>query len=403
MPRNKAFHSHFYEPLRGHSSLELQHDRITGPFSFLNPTRASFKHISPEKTRLDCSKGSLDRVNDELVSEEIAPRQKDEQLASDIEFKWRSRDNRKGRHALVVDPSSDPSCNYLVPKETTGARSVLQGVLRMATQYPYWDVSWLVAVIFTLGSVVWVINAFFSYLPLAQPGTEFHNEILVGGGVSAFIGATIFEIGSVLLIIEAMNDNKSGCFGWALERVLAGDEKGGDKIRVRPDNDRCVHHQTNKGNFVGKGSITERPEIDVVSSLDSLTSGMKDGVDESNPGQSFVWWPSVHELQTHYLRELGFLAAFAQLCGASIFWVSLLSRAIDCVFLLIRIRSPASLPFQVSIIRCLKVYLTVSFGYHRLSVVVVSSYRVCFICWRRSRNGIFPHGRCLDGILVFGI
>ena len=83
----------------------------------------------------------------------------------------------------------------------------------MMRQYPYWDVSWLVATIFTLGSVVWVINAFFSYLPLAQPSTSFHNEVLVGGGVSAFVGATIFEIGSILLMIEACNDNNTGCFG----------------------------------------------------------------------------------------------------------------------------------------------------------------------------------------------
>ena len=83
----------------------------------------------------------------------------------------------------------------------------------MMTQYPFWDVSWLVATIFTLGSVVWVINAFFSYLPLAQPSTSFKNEVLVGGGISAFVGATIFEIGSILLMLEAINENQTGCFG----------------------------------------------------------------------------------------------------------------------------------------------------------------------------------------------
>ena len=83
----------------------------------------------------------------------------------------------------------------------------------MTKQYPYWDVSWLVATIFTLGSLIWVINAFFVYLPLTQPSTLFNNEILLGGGVSAFVGATIFEIGSVLLMIEALNENQAGCFG----------------------------------------------------------------------------------------------------------------------------------------------------------------------------------------------
>ena len=204
MPRNTAFHSQHHEPFRSQSSLELQHDFITGPFSFLNPTRATFRHSLP------IGKSSNDH-NSKL--EEISPERKDEQLASNIEFTWRSRDNRKGRHTLVVDPSSDPSASFLVPKSTSGLRQVGRGILRMTRQYPYWDVSWLVATIFTLGSVVWVINAFFAYLPLVQPSTLFKNEVLVGGGVSAFVGATIFEIGSVLLMVEAVNENQAGCFG----------------------------------------------------------------------------------------------------------------------------------------------------------------------------------------------
>ena len=203
MPRNTAFHTQRHEPFRSQSSLELQHDHITGPFSFLNPTRATFRHSIP------ADKGS----NLDHNCEEQFPERKDEQLASNIECEWRSRDNRKGRHTLVVDPSSDPSAPFLVPKSTSSLREVGRGILRMTRQYPYWDISWLVATIFTLGSVVWVINAFFAYLPLAQPSTLFNNEILMGGGVSAFVGATIFEIGSVLLMIEAVNENQAGCFG----------------------------------------------------------------------------------------------------------------------------------------------------------------------------------------------
>jgi len=29
----------------------------------------------------------------------------------------------------------------------------------MFTQYPVWDISWLVAYIFVWGSIVWIINA----------------------------------------------------------------------------------------------------------------------------------------------------------------------------------------------------------------------------------------------------
>ena len=204
MPRNAAFHSQSHEPFRSQCSLELQHDHITGPFPFLNPTRATFRHIPHNRK-------SFNNIH-HSAGEESSER-KDEQLAPNIEFQWRSRDNRKGRHTLVVDPVPDSCVPVLAPRSTSRISEVARGILRMTRQYPYWDVSWLVATIFTLGSLIWVINAFFVYLPLAWPMTLFNNEILVGGGVSGFVGATVFEIGSILLMIEAANENQAGCFG----------------------------------------------------------------------------------------------------------------------------------------------------------------------------------------------
>jgi hypothetical protein len=123
----------------------------------------------------------------------------------------------------------------------------------MFVTYPYWDVSYLVAVIFTLGSVVWCINAFFVWLPLQDPSTEFPGEIATAGGITAFLGATIFEIGSVLLMIEAVNENRSDCFGWAVEEAF--EEKG--LMRIRPDRDHCRHHHSNKHTFLGRGKASE--------------------------------------------------------------------------------------------------------------------------------------------------
>lgn len=314
MPRNTAFHSQSHEPLRANPSLELQHDRITGPFSFLNPTRAAFKHVPGKDKTVGIQNGH--------TSAEKDPNHSDEQLASNIEFKWRSRDNRKGRHNLVVDASSDPYAPYVTPKATSGGREVFKGIGRMFIEYPYWDVSYLVATIFTLGSMVWVINAFFVFLPLVQPKTEFKTEILIGGGVTAFIGATIFEVGSILLLIEAVNENRSGCFGWALERVLWNGEEGGKKIRVTPDKDRCTHHHSNKGNFVGKGSVKEPSSGAQIESQSSSTDDVKKFADAKSTGDAWIWFPLWRSLSTHYLRELGFLASLAQLCGASVFWIS---------------------------------------------------------------------------------
>ena len=250
MPRNTAFvPSH--EPLCAHDSLQILHEHTSGPFSFLNPTRTHYRHTAlPSQSGGEPLKTAQSSAKASASDEEKAYQARDEQRASDIHFKWRSRDNRKGRHALVVNPQPETSnAEYLTPKSTSTRHAVSLGIKRMATHYPYWNVSYLVATIFTLGSIIWVINAFFSYLPLAQPQTEFKTEILDGGGITAFIGATVFEIGSVLLMFEAVNENRAGCFGWALEKVFEG---GIGRVRVKPDDGFCTHHHTNKRNFVGK-------------------------------------------------------------------------------------------------------------------------------------------------------
>jgi hypothetical protein len=121
----------------------------------------------------------------------------------------------------------------------------------MFTSFPYWDISYLVAITFTLGSVLWCINAFFVWLPLQVPSSEFNGEIANAGGITAFIGATIFEIGSVFLMLEAVNEKQEGCFGWAVESVL--EEKGLIKVGKA----ECVHHHKNEVNLVGKGKELE--------------------------------------------------------------------------------------------------------------------------------------------------
>ena len=49
---------------------------------------------------------------------------------------------------------------------------------------------------------------------------------------------------------------------------------------------------------------------------------MPHAADKVEQGRSWVWFPSAHDLGVHYLRELGFLASFAQFYGATIFWIS---------------------------------------------------------------------------------
>ena len=266
MPRNKAFTR---EPFHGDDALSLE--RALGPVGFLNPTRAHFSHSK-------------------------------ENAQPAVSFLWRSRDSRKGRHPLLI-PSSESN----LPRATSHPAEILKTIVRTVTYFPVWDISWLVAFIFTLGSVVWVINVSisrlvrnlltpqgsFSWLPLVAPASEFSGESYYGGGITAFIGAIVFfETGSILLVVEATNADRSGCFGWAVEQLT--------DTNVQVVKSYCQHHHQNKSNLVGKPSTT--------------------AADGSTP--AWKWFPSLHDLRTHYIHELGFLAGCAQLFGATVFGVA---------------------------------------------------------------------------------
>jgi hypothetical protein len=293
-------HSHFkpgHKPL-GHPDIRLKEAHVTGPLSFLNPTSAHYE--SAQHPALD-SNGTPSGQS---------------QATPQVTRLWRSRDNRKGRHALRVDTAVSPrETGFTAPPLTRSGSAVAKGILRMFTYVPYWDVSYLVATTFTLGSAIWIINAFFVWLPLADPKTEFQGESLVGGGVTAFIGATVFEIGSVLLLLEAVNANQTGCFGWALETVLSEGRHQDARTELKPSMSKCEHHHANRKSLL-RGTASR-----VVDSAEFLLQ--EPGYITSSPdGRFFRWIPSMSELRTHYLRELGFLASLVQLISATIFWIA---------------------------------------------------------------------------------
>lgn len=218
---------------------------------------------------------------------------------------WRSRDNRKGRHAIALTDGAISSAGV---RATSHPAEISKGLLRMFVRYPVWDISYDVAMLFTIGSVVWCINGFFAWYPLYRPSTLFSGEDL-GAGLTGMIGATIFEVGAVMALLEAVNENRADCFGWALERAVTEEEA---KFVARHSG--CQHHHGSRRTFLG-GRLNGKAHMKEANGE----------VDEKGEGgreeRRFTWWPTWYELKTHYFREIGFLAAFIQLLGATIFWV----------------------------------------------------------------------------------
>lgn len=292
MARNTTFRQE-RDPFPDHPALSR--GRLDGPVARLNPTQAQYEHVSPSKGFQSSS------------SKEIEKRHHHHGIG----YKWSSRNNRKGRHTLTLTQSADANLKLNTPRRTNHPAEVAKGIWRMLVRYPFYDVSFDVAYIFTWGSIVWVINAFFALLPYTNPSLTFAGEVLDGGGITAFIGATIFEVGSVLLMFEAVNENRSGCFGWAVEELF-DEHDAKSSLKITPD--ACTHHHTNKKNLVGS------PGIEGTQAIEDETRPETDG---TPPGpRSWVWWPSLDELRRHYLHDIGFLACSAQMFGATIFWIS---------------------------------------------------------------------------------
>ncbi|RMY57547.1 hypothetical protein D0863_12600 [Hortaea werneckii] len=310
LQRNKTFHP-AHEPLQNRQDLQLDANKIHGPLRFLNPTRADYNHV-PVKSGAD--PGMVTRGAKEQEPAQPIPSDNDE-TSPEARYRWTSRNNRKGRHALVVKPEQTTPASPETPRPTAHPREVLTGIRRMFTSFPVWD----------------CLNAFFALLPFTNPKTEFKGEVLYGGGITAFIGsyeapsesgATVFEVGSVLLMLEAVNANRTGCFGWAVERYYDGTFRGhgleccAERGVVRLVPHACAHHHANRKQSVGAAatSTSDADEVNVVA---------KPLPNDASPSErSWTWWPSMQELRTHYIHDIGFIACSSLTFGTTVFWIS---------------------------------------------------------------------------------
>lgn len=181
----------------------------------------------------------------------------------------------------------------------------------MCTTFAWYDVSWWIGVLFTWGSAIFVMSAFFYWLPQVDPSTKFPQESTVGGGVTSFIGATMFQVGALLLIVEACNENQAGCFGWALEQAVHHTHSGSDETNGSASDkskssdaqgiqkDQCAHHHRH-----------------------GLHKSSKVQLQHPSAGRRWEWWPTWDELRNHYFHEIGFLGSFVMTAGATVFYIS---------------------------------------------------------------------------------
>ncbi|KAB2098850.1 hypothetical protein AG0111_0g12860 [Alternaria gaisen] len=185
--------------------------------------------------------------------------------ASGTEWEWWSRENRKGRHILLLTHAQAPS--------------------RTARTAPY---------------------------------ASFGADPSIISGVISFVRGMLFLLGGKLLLVEAVNANQSDCFGWALkgalnsdgenvDRASADEEKGTNSSDFQPDLRKCTHiHNPDRMKHQIMHTKTFRVEARP----------------ESGPEQTWKWWPTWQDVRVHYRREIGFNANLILFVGTANYWVT---------------------------------------------------------------------------------
>ncbi|KZV88285.1 hypothetical protein EXIGLDRAFT_722815 [Exidia glandulosa HHB12029] len=130
------------------------------------------------------------------------------------EYHWSARVNRKGRHRLEHKHDS---------QKPRYQRTFLQRVSRIFTAIEYWNISWWVAIIFTIGSIVWCINGVYAFVPFVNSGMAENQDAV---SWTSWLGATIFEIGGILAFVEAWTVDDDAYFGWHLFHHKQDEEEG---------------------------------------------------------------------------------------------------------------------------------------------------------------------------------
>ncbi|KID74026.1 uncharacterized protein G6M90_00g032880 [Metarhizium brunneum] len=305
--RNASFADPRWEPRS--PSLALRKNSVAGPFGFLNPTTAIY---DIEIQRNDRPGG------DGADAADIADTEGQERA----KVRWNARDYRKGRHILIL-PQAAPLTSRL--ERSSNPHRILLGISRMFTLFPYWDVSWLVGVSFTIGCLLFVVSGLFCWLPIAYPETQFPHEKLVAGGVSAFVGATLFQVGAVLLFLESYNDRAETQFGGAMEDLFANRlgiararNHGPKHFEVGDPSKQHLYRDDSHPRSTSSGVLASAENLDGQRGAPRQSSN---GSDVNGTGRRWQWWPSWHDVTTHYVYEIGFLASCTMSVGATVFYI----------------------------------------------------------------------------------
>lgn len=115
------------------------------------------------------------------------------------------------RERQYATPAYDAEKGYngsFMEFDEDGGTARSEKLKRMFTIFPVRDPTYLVAVIFALGSLDLVIDAFFDLLPLAAPESRFETQETIAIPSTVLIGSILFFLAGIFDIFGALNADR---------------------------------------------------------------------------------------------------------------------------------------------------------------------------------------------------
>ncbi|GHJ84515.1 hypothetical protein NliqN6_0917 [Naganishia liquefaciens] len=208
--------------------------------------------------------------------------------------KWSSRRARKARYAPRIHHIHNPELPISLDAKHKLGTAVIRAASVESKLKPHLDadVSFWIAVLFTLGSVVWVVNGFLVLLPIYRSSLNAVSYYRAAAA-TAFLGGTIFEVGSYLMVVEALNRGRETNFGSSLYSF----------VHSKADSELHQKHRR---------SMSEK----TVSPDGVEEAGDERWLDDTTSEKKFVWWGK------GLWHDIGYDAAYIQLWAATVFWVA---------------------------------------------------------------------------------
>ena len=170
----------------------------------------------------------------------------------------------------------------------------------MIITFPYWNLAFWSGWSYTWGSVLFVLDGAWAWMPLQYPSSEFPGEEKYGVGLLFFFGALLYELGAVTAYLEAVNE--PSFLGSDMRCFLDGHEEE-QKLQV----DKSIHA------FLG--------HFNPHSWKHSTSSEAEDEAGTCREYLEWRWWPTWECLKTHHVYEIGYLACSIQLFGATLYGI----------------------------------------------------------------------------------